>query len=119
MRPRILVAPLAAITLALALTGCGGSDSEDDSSAATDAAKVEIVEFLYQPEAVTVSAGGSVTFANSDSDDHTATADDREAFDTGVIRKGQSKEVSFEKPGTFAYFCDFHPFMTGEVEVVE
>ena len=47
---------------------------------------------------------------------HTATADDS-SFDTGDLDKGDSKSVTFDKPGTFTYYCRFHPFMKATVEV--
>ena len=67
-----------------------------------------------------VLAGNPVTWTNKDSAPHTATAADdaqREVFDTQVIKKGASKSVTFEKPGTYAYVCDLHPFMKATVVV--
>jgi plastocyanin len=38
-------------------------------------------------------------------------------FDTGTIEKGTSKTVVLKKPETYAYICDFHPFMKGTIIV--
>ena len=35
------------------------------------------------------------------------------AFDTGPLKRGDSKPVRLTKPGRYAYHCDFHPFMHG------
>ena len=61
-------------------------------------------------------AGTEVTWTNSDDATHTATADDG-SFDTGDLDKGDSKTVTFDEPGSFTYYCRFHPFMKATVEV--
>jgi plastocyanin len=69
---------------------------------------------------VQVDAGTKVTWTNRDSAPHTATAADdaqREAFDTKVIKHNASASVVFDKPGTYAYICDLHPFMKATVVV--
>ncbi len=65
---------------------------------------------------MTVEAGTEVNWTNSDDAPHTATADD-ESFDTGDLDKGDSGSVTFDQPGTFSYYCRFHPFMKATVEV--
>jgi plastocyanin len=98
------------------------SDASTNESApsgeAVRSAKVEIVDFAYQPATVTIQAGGKVTWLNQDSEEHTATLDDG-SFDSGELGEGKLKSQSFKEPGTFAYHCELHPEMTGTVEVVE
>jgi plastocyanin len=56
-------------------------------------------------------------FDNVDSAAHTATATDR-SFSTPSIKKGKSsKPVVLKEAREYAYFCDFHPYMKGTVEV--
>jgi len=83
--------------------------------------KVDIRNFDYMPDPVRVKSGGTVTWKNFDSSEHTSEADpDQSAdFDTDVIEENRSKKLTFDTPGRFAYFCDFHPTMTATVEVVE
>jgi plastocyanin len=116
----------AGVLAAIAFAGCGGSDSsstassESTSTAAASSAastdKVEISDYKFGPDAITVKAGTEVTWTNSDDTAHTATADDS-SFDTGDLDKGDSKSITFDQPGTFAYYCRFHPFMKATVEV--
>ncbi len=128
--PRAAIAA-SAVTLALALAGCGSDDDDGGSSAGSGSGSdsgqsapkategsgpVAIKDFLYKPENVTVSAGDSISFTNEDSANHTATANDG-SFDTGTLEQGDSKSLTFDEPGTYAYICSFHPFMTGEVTV--
>ena len=123
----------------LLLAGCGddGSDTSSSGDAATapaageqtgnapapsgDAvrsAKVEIVDFAYQPATVRIAAGGKVIWQNQDSAEHTATLDDG-SFTTGTLAEGKLKSESFKTPGSFSYYCEIHPDMKGTVEVVE
>lgn len=83
--------------------------------------KVQIKDFLYEPDAITVAAGTKVTFTNQDSAPHTATSGPSPTpdgvFDTGTLTEGQSKSVTVTKTGTFSYYCEFHPFMKATVIV--
>jgi plastocyanin len=79
--------------------------------------KVEIVEFTYEPDPVTIEEGGKVIWINRDSAPHTATADDG-SFDTETLEEGKLKSESFKEPGSYPYFCEIHPSMRGTVEVV-
>jgi plastocyanin len=100
-----------------------GDDSADGGSAPApsgDAArseKVEIVDFAYDPDPVTIEEGGKVIWINRDSDAHTATAEDG-SFDTGTLEEGKLGSASFKEAGTYEYVCTIHPDMRGTVEVV-
>jgi plastocyanin len=83
---------------------------------ALQSATVDIRSFKFKPPAIAVKKGGRVKFVNADAAAHTATADDR-SFDTQTIDRGKTKMVTFTTAGTFAYHCDFHPFMKGTVVV--
>jgi plastocyanin len=133
---RILPALTVAAVAAVGAAGCGGtagsgsSDtmaaSQPPKTASTPAAvplsapvrmaTVDIRSFEYKPVKIAVRKGGRVRWTNSDSAAHTATADDR-SFDTQTIDKGAARTVTFTRAGTFAYHCDFHPFMKATVVV--
>ncbi|MEJ7876597.1 MAG: cupredoxin domain-containing protein [Solirubrobacterales bacterium] len=104
--------------LTLALTS--GTGSSSTAAAPTGPAEmtdsVTIADFDYDPPAIQVSAGTEVSITNSDAAAHTITADD-ESFDSGTIDGGAEGSVAFEEPGTYEYFCRFHVFMKGTVEV--
>lgn len=111
---------------AVIATGCG-SDADQPAMPRTappaaspattpsDGA-IEIKDFKFLPENVTVDVGTTVTWTNEDAAPHTATADDG-SFDTGNLREGDAGKVTFRKAGSFAYFCEFHKFMRAEVTV--
>ena len=76
----------------------------------------------YFPNIVTVSVGGVVTWENVDTVVHTATSGSPTdgpsgAFDSGLIRSGESFAQTFDEAGTYYYYCDVHPSMKGSVIV--
>src|SRR5215218_4425055 len=91
------------------------ADAGADASA--ESVAVEIKNFSFNPPEITVPAGGSVTWTNGDTVPHTATGLDREALQSGAIAPGESFTQTFDKAGTFEYFCEFHPNMKGSVVV--
>jgi plastocyanin len=138
MNLKTLFAPVL-ISLMLGFSACGGGEdgststnaqttagttaesSSNDSAPsgeAVRAAKVEIADFAYDPDSVTVQVGGKVIWLNQDSAPHTATAEDG-SFDTGTLEEGKLKSETFKQLGTYDYVCEIHPSMHGTVEVVE
>lgn len=134
----MLFAPIL-IVIAFGISACGGGDDSDTSTVtetsgssepggkanapapsgeAPRAEKVEIVDFAYDPDPVTVQVGGKVTWLNQDSAPHTATSEDG-SFDTGTLEEGKLKSETFKQARTYAYICEIHPDMHGTVEVVE
>jgi plastocyanin len=122
--PGLLGATLVLAAGAL-LTACGGQGGDGAAAPRTAPARavdrVQIKDFLYAPAAVTVPAGTTITFTNSDSAPHTATSGRSprpdSVFDTGTLTKGERKAIRLTRPGTFAYYCAIHPFMKGTVTV--
>lgn len=104
-----------------AATGEPGDDSGGNAAApsgdAVRSVEVEIEDFSYRPDPVTIEEGGKVIWKNRDSAPHTATAADG-SFDTGTIEEDKIKSETFKEPGTYEYVCSIHPQMHGTVEVV-
>jgi plastocyanin len=77
---------------------------------------IQIADFDFgQPR--TVSVGAVVQVSNADAEAHTITAEDG-TFDTGSVDGGST--VSFTAPavaGTYGFFCEIHPSMTGSLVV--
>ncbi|HVO54058.1 MAG TPA: cupredoxin family copper-binding protein [Solirubrobacterales bacterium] len=113
---------LTLVLLALLLAACGGSESTTAGASTSsggngEPAAVTIEDFEFDPATITVAAGTTVRFTNEDSSPHTATSKQSGAFDTGTIKQGESATVKLDEPGTYAFFCAFHPFMKGTIEV--
>ncbi len=113
----VVIAIGAVLIVVLAGDGSEGSamSAPSSSQAASGDVTIDIADFTYMPEDLTVRAGSKVTWANNDAAPHTATA--RGAFDTGNLRKGDTKTLTLKRAGTYAYICEFHPFMKATVTV--
>jgi plastocyanin len=75
------------------------------------------VEYAFVPSRIRIKAGTAVTFTNVGDLPHSATAFPKGTWDTGLLAKGQSKQITFTKPGKYYYICMPHPWMYGEVIV--
>ncbi len=123
--------PFVAIAAALMLAGCGtpkaavataprASVATVASAQATPVAtnSVSIQNFEFQPAAITVPVGTTVTWTNKDVEQHTVTARDK-AFNSDVVNNDKTFSFTFDKPGSVDYFCQIHPHMTGTVVVTD
>jgi plastocyanin len=83
--------------------------------------EVVIQNFTFRPDAVTIKVGDTIVWTNRDAMGHTATRDDKPAFDTGVIQRNTtSRPVALIEPGSvegFEYYCKPHPHMKGKIYV--
>jgi plastocyanin len=102
------------VTIALTLDVSAGTP---EAEAAADSVTVEIAGFAYSPDVVTIPVGGSITWVNADSAPHTATAMDRDVLQSGTLNQGESFTQTFDTPGTYEYFCEFHANMKGTIVV--
>jgi plastocyanin len=60
--------------------------------------------------------GTTVTWTNHDVEPHTVTSKDR-VFASAGLETNDTFTFRFDTPGTYAYFCALHPFMTGQIVV--
>ncbi len=105
--------------LALALTlGCAATAVAAQPAPATAAAgpTVNIDNFVFGPEALTVTVGTTVTWVNRDDIPHNVVANDK-SFKSKVMDTDEKFSFTFTKPGEYGYFCGLHPHMTGKVIV--
>jgi len=127
--------PVLVISLALtvSLAACGSSTTSSSPSASSSASpsstaqaggsaaahgtNVAISSYAFHPATITVATGAKVTFTNHDQTAHTATSTQSGVFDTGTLNAGAGKTVTFTKPGTYTYYCQFHAFMKATLTV--
>jgi plastocyanin len=135
-----------AAALVLAVAGCGSSSSDSGAAApatqapasqapasqapaspapaggassgaaAAAASAVKIQNFAFVPKALTVPAGGTVTWTFVDSTDHTVTSDDN-SFASQPEGNGMTYSHTFPTAGTVPYHCSIHPFMKATITV--
>ena len=72
----------------------------------------------YSPSTITVVIGvnNTVSWTNNDIVPHTVTADDG-SFSSGNMNPGDTFAWTFTTPGTYAYKCSYHEWMTATVIV--
>ena len=99
-------------TLSIALIDTGGS-----SPATTGATiSVSIQNFSFEPATIQARAGDTIVFTNNDSVVHTVTQNPAgSGFSSGTIEPGATYTLTIDDPGTYAFFCEFHPSMTGTI----
>ena len=77
---------------------------------------VHIKDFKYNPTPLKLHVGDTVTFINDDDEPHTVTATDK-SFDSEALDTNGTWKYTFKKAGTFAYFCELHPYMKATIVV--
>ncbi len=82
----------------------------------------ETTNECWTPSSVTINAGDSVEWTNSDTAAHTVTgglpADGPSGvFDSSLVLGGTQYSFTFEEAGSYDYFCMVHPWMVGSVQV--
>ena len=72
----------------------------------------------FSPDLVVVPAGSAVSFPNFDPIFHNVFSLSRpKSFDLGNYPQGQTRTVTFAKPGIVAVYCHLHPNMAGTIVV--
>ncbi|VAW34152.1 hypothetical protein MNBD_CHLOROFLEXI01-2119, partial [hydrothermal vent metagenome] len=80
----------------------------EEPPAADAAATIDMANFAYVSNDVTVSVGTAVTWINKDGGPrHSATASDG-SFDTSLFDAGEQVTITFDTPGTYVYYCTLH-----------
>ncbi|MCS7294407.1 MAG: cupredoxin domain-containing protein [Chloroflexota bacterium] len=103
---------------AVLLAACSSATS-DPQAVPTTAEGYPIVNqdrLRFIPKRLTIPAGMSVLFRNSETAIHDVLVDGVNV--SGNMRKGDEVLYTFESPGTFAITCSFHPQMRATIVVV-
>ena len=110
-------APSTQATISHAMMGQGAHHLEPQPAAAM-VNEVVINNFSFGPTMITVAAGTKVVWTNDDADPHTVTSEtDPKVFRSPPLDTGESFAFTFDKPGTYRYFCSIHPHMQGTIVV--
>ena len=89
------------------------------TAAATAPKTVTIDNFAFDPPILTIAPGTKVVWTNRDDEPHTVvSADDPKLFKSGALDTDDNFSFTFDKSGTYRYFCSIHPHMTGTIVVI-
>jgi plastocyanin len=108
---KITRAPCVAAMLAGLLTATGSLPA----FAAQDSV-VQIDNFTFAPQRLTVKSGSAVTWVNGDDIPHTV-ASTTKLFKSQALDTKDQFSFIFTTPGVYEYFCSLHPHMTGTIVV--
>ena len=128
-----------ALVLGSLLGACSGGDdtggnAETGGEAGATGESVTIEGIAYSPAELQVDAGTTVTWTNDDDVLHTVTSGRQAEQGVPGVSEGKDPrpdgtfegqldgesttfEFTFDEPGTYAYYCDVHVGMVGEVVV--
>ena len=93
-----------------------------DMPAGTSVPGCEETNECYIPADITINAGDTVEWTNSDTAAHTVTGGSPAegpsgVFDSSLVMGSASYSFTFEEAGFYDYFCMVHPWMVGTVTV--
>ena len=91
----------------LLTTGVSGAES----------VPADIQGYEYTPSDITVTAGDTVTWTNSDTAPHTVTSTGGGPLDSPTMQKGDTWSFTFTQAGSYPFYCAVHPDMKGAVTV--
>ena len=109
------LAVLGAVALFLLVSAPAAAIGNQVSISIVDAPRPQ-TQWGYAPPSRSVAPGTWVTWSNAGQDAHTVTAVDG-SFDSGNLDPSEGFSWYFDQPGTYAYMCSLHPWMTGTIVV--
>ena len=114
---RLALAVLGVGSLALVAAGCGEGEarSHEELGIPEGAPVIDQDNISFEPNELTVSAGETVYFVNSETTVHNVAIDGEDV--TGMMKKFDVREYIFEEPGEYDLKCDYHPQMRATVTV--
>jgi len=86
------------------------------ATALPTAVTASIDNHTFKPETITVPVGSTVIWKNDDDTVHTVVALDG-TFRSQALDTEDKFSFTFDKAGTFEYFCSLHPYMKAKVVV--
>ncbi|HLI12247.1 MAG TPA: cupredoxin family copper-binding protein [Alphaproteobacteria bacterium] len=108
----LIVLGAAAVAFAIA----AASPAIDASAQAGKTAEIDIKNFHFAPETLSIAAGTTVTWVNADESPHTI-AEANGAFRSAGLDTNDKFSHTFTQPGEFTYICTIHPQMVGKIIV--
>ena len=109
------------ITIAALLSGFSlfavAGEMKDASTGNAKENKIEIKDFAFNPQNITVKSGEKITWINRDEEPHTVVSVEKQFKKSTALDTDQEFTVVAGSPGTYSYFCAIHPFMTAKVIV--
>ena len=113
---KALMATLACSISSFSLFALAG-EMKDAGSRGAGQNKIEIKDFAFNPQTITVKSGETVTWINRDEEPHTVVSVEKQFKKSSALDTDQEFTITAGAPGTYTYFCSVHPKMTGTIIV--
>ncbi len=81
--------------------------------------RIEIKDFAFNPQTLTVKSGEKITWINRDEEPHTIVSVEKQFKKSTALDTDQEFTITTGAPGTYTYFCSVHPKMTGTIVVMK
>lgn len=114
--PKIQIAAILCAVSSVALFASAGEMANTGSASASEA-KIEIKDFAFNPQTITVKSGEKITWINRDEEPHTVVSVEKQFKKSSALDTDQQFTITAGAPGTYTYFCSVHPKMTGTIIV--
>lgn len=92
-------------------------EMKDAGRSGTGQNKIEIKDFAFNPQVLTVKSGEQITWINRDEEPHTVVSVEKQFKKSTALDTDQEFTITAGAPGTYTYFCSVHPKMTGTIVV--
>jgi len=92
-------------------------EMKDAGSSAAGQNKIEIKDFAFNPQSITVKSGETITWINRDEEPHTVVSVGKQFKKSSALDTDQTYTIVAGAPGSYSYFCSVHPKMTGTIVV--
>ena len=116
IRKSVCIVGLFAVVMVVTLLLSAASPGSPAKAPQAASAEVKVDNFSFGPATLTVAVGTTVTWTNRDDIPHTIVSTDK-VFKSKVLDTDEKFSFTFDKAGTYPYFCSIHPKMTGSVVV--
>ena len=116
IRKTVWIVSLLTTVMVAALLLSAASPGSSAKAPQPTSAEVKVDSFSFGPASLTVAVGTTVTWTNRDDIPHTVVSTDK-VFKSKVLDTDEKFSFTFDKAGTYPYFCSIHPKMTGSVVV--
>ena len=103
-------------TISFSSFGLAGEMKDTDNIGA-GGNRIEIKDFAFNPQTITVKSGEKITWINRDEEPHTIVSVEKQFKKSSALDTDQEFTITAGAPGTYTYYCSVHPKMTGTIVI--
>jgi plastocyanin len=108
---------IAAFMCTIGFTAALAGEMKDVDSIGVSGNRIEIKDFAFNPQTITVKSGEKITWINRDEEPHTVVSVEKQFKKSTALDTDQEFTITAGAPGTYTYFCSVHPKMTGTIVI--